>query len=164
VSFHVSAGQKIGICGRSGFVAFSTSLPFHCTDNHNRSGKSSLVMAIFRALDKSLLTGQILINGLDIQSIPLQTLRESLRQEYFQTKHASLTFEPQLSSPAPGHLACVCAGEYRSPRKSYGSRTLVDHGKGRHLMCDPGLAGKNGYLVGGRGLLVNWPGNWVLHL
>ncbi|KAJ7493649.1 P-loop containing nucleoside triphosphate hydrolase protein [Mycena latifolia] len=60
VSFHVSAGQKIGICGRSG------------------SGKSTITLAIFRGLDQSLMTGQILINSVDTQSIPLETLRQSM--------------------------------------------------------------------------------------
>ncbi|KAJ7618244.1 P-loop containing nucleoside triphosphate hydrolase protein [Mycena polygramma] len=60
VSFHISAGQKIGICGRSG------------------SGKSSLIFAIFRGLDQSLMAGEILLNGVDTQTIPLNTLRESL--------------------------------------------------------------------------------------
>ncbi|KAJ7703885.1 P-loop containing nucleoside triphosphate hydrolase protein [Mycena rosella] len=60
VSFHISAGQKIGICGRSG------------------SGKSSLILAIFRGLDQALMAGEILINGLDTQTIPLETLRQSL--------------------------------------------------------------------------------------
>ncbi|KAJ7635711.1 P-loop containing nucleoside triphosphate hydrolase protein [Mycena polygramma] len=60
VSFHISAGQKIGICGRSG------------------SGKSSLIFAIFRGLDQSLMAGEILLNGVDTQTIPLSALRESL--------------------------------------------------------------------------------------
>ncbi|KAJ7092347.1 multidrug resistance-associated protein 1-like protein [Mycena belliarum] len=60
VSFDALAGTKIGICGRSG------------------SGKSSLILAIFRGLDQSLVRGQVLVNSVDIQSIPLETLRESL--------------------------------------------------------------------------------------
>ncbi|KAJ7433880.1 P-loop containing nucleoside triphosphate hydrolase protein [Mycena galericulata] len=60
VSFHISAGQKVGVCGRSG------------------SGKSSLILAIFRGLNQSLMAGQILVNGVDTQTIPLETLRESL--------------------------------------------------------------------------------------
>ncbi|KAF8183862.1 P-loop containing nucleoside triphosphate hydrolase protein [Mycena galopus ATCC 62051] len=60
VSFHISAGQKVGVCGRSG------------------SGKSSLILAIFRGLEQSLMSGQILVNGLDTQTIPLDALRESL--------------------------------------------------------------------------------------
>ncbi|KAJ6558333.1 P-loop containing nucleoside triphosphate hydrolase protein [Mycena capillaripes] len=60
VSFHISAAQKVGVCGRSG------------------SGKSSLILAIFRGLDQSLMAGQILVNGLDTQTISLDTLRGSL--------------------------------------------------------------------------------------
>ncbi|KAJ7151958.1 P-loop containing nucleoside triphosphate hydrolase protein [Mycena filopes] len=60
VSFHISRGQKIGICGRSG------------------SGKSTLIMALFRGLEPSLMSGQVLINGRDIQSAPLEILRNSM--------------------------------------------------------------------------------------
>ncbi|CAL1707862.1 unnamed protein product [Somion occarium] len=60
IFFEVQGGQKIGICGRSG------------------SGKSSLVLALLRALDESLTVGRILIDGIDTRSLPLGTLRKSL--------------------------------------------------------------------------------------
>ncbi|KAJ7589613.1 P-loop containing nucleoside triphosphate hydrolase protein [Mycena floridula] len=60
VSFTAAAGQKIGICGRTG------------------SGKSSLIMALFRAVDPSLMSGQVFIDGVDTQTIPLTKLRDSM--------------------------------------------------------------------------------------
>ncbi|EIN12078.1 P-loop containing nucleoside triphosphate hydrolase protein [Punctularia strigosozonata HHB-11173 SS5] len=60
VSFRISGGKKVGVCGRTG------------------SGKSTLIMALFRALDDSLLDGRILIDDLDTQSISVTTLRGSL--------------------------------------------------------------------------------------
>ncbi|KAJ6545144.1 P-loop containing nucleoside triphosphate hydrolase protein [Mycena capillaripes] len=60
VSFQASPGQKIGICGRSG------------------SGKSSLIMALFRAVDPSLMSGRVFVNGVDTQTLSLATLRESM--------------------------------------------------------------------------------------
>ncbi|KAK7692905.1 hypothetical protein QCA50_004541 [Cerrena zonata] len=60
VSFNVPAGHKIGICGRSG------------------SGKSSMIMALLRGLDESLISGRVLIDGIDIRTVPLGTLRKSL--------------------------------------------------------------------------------------
>lgn len=61
VSFTVKGGQRIGICGRTG------------------SGKSSTVMALFRAMDQSLVSGRILLDGVDIATVPLALLRDSLR-------------------------------------------------------------------------------------
>ncbi|KAF8312113.1 P-loop containing nucleoside triphosphate hydrolase protein [Clavulina sp. PMI_390] len=60
ISFVVRGGQKIGICGRTG------------------SGKSSTVLSLFRAMDQSLVGGQILLDGVDIATVPLALLRNSI--------------------------------------------------------------------------------------
>ncbi|KAK7050729.1 P-loop containing nucleoside triphosphate hydrolase protein [Favolaschia claudopus] len=60
VSFSVAAGQKIGICGRTG------------------SGKSSLIMALFRAVEPALLTGEVLLDGVDTKTMRLAELRDSM--------------------------------------------------------------------------------------
>ncbi|XP_077982708.1 ATP-binding cassette sub-family C member 9-like [Glandiceps talaboti] len=58
VTLHFMPGQKIGICGRTG------------------SGKSSLMLALFRIIDTC--NGRIIMDGIDISHIPLQTLRSRL--------------------------------------------------------------------------------------
>ncbi|KAK7017726.1 P-loop containing nucleoside triphosphate hydrolase protein [Favolaschia claudopus] len=60
ISFDLRGGQKIGICGRTG------------------SGKSSTVLSLFRGIDQHLVSGQILIDGLDISTISIKHLRESM--------------------------------------------------------------------------------------
>ncbi|CAG7720775.1 unnamed protein product [Allacma fusca] len=56
--YSITPNQKVGICGRSG------------------CGKSTLLMSLFRISDIS--KGKILIDGVDIQKIPLLKLRTSL--------------------------------------------------------------------------------------
>ncbi|KAH8602264.1 P-loop containing nucleoside triphosphate hydrolase protein [Bisporella sp. PMI_857] len=58
VNLKIEAGQKIGLCGRTG------------------SGKSSLVMTIFRMLD--IESGSIFIDGLDIATLPRDEIRSRL--------------------------------------------------------------------------------------
>ncbi|KAJ7664453.1 P-loop containing nucleoside triphosphate hydrolase protein [Mycena polygramma] len=60
VSFQITAGQKIGVCGRTG------------------SGKSSLIMALFRAVDPSFISGHIFVDGVDTRTLPLDDLRNSI--------------------------------------------------------------------------------------
>uniref|UniRef100_A0A3B1INS5 ATP binding cassette subfamily C member 8 n=1 Tax=Astyanax mexicanus TaxID=7994 RepID=A0A3B1INS5_ASTMX len=55
VNAHIKPGQKVGICGRTG------------------SGKSSFSLALFRLVDQ--FEGRIIIDGIDIAKLPLQTLR-----------------------------------------------------------------------------------------
>ncbi|XP_041934530.1 ATP-binding cassette sub-family C member 9 isoform X5 [Alosa alosa] len=58
VSAYINPGQKVGICGRTG------------------SGKSSLSLAFFNLVD--VYHGKIVIDGIDICKLPLQTLRSRL--------------------------------------------------------------------------------------
>ncbi|KAJ6465983.1 P-loop containing nucleoside triphosphate hydrolase protein [Mycena vulgaris] len=60
LSFELKGGLKIGICGRTG------------------SGKSSTVLSLFRGIDQHLVTGKIVIDGVDISTVPLKKLRESM--------------------------------------------------------------------------------------
>ncbi|KAK2127563.1 P-loop containing nucleoside triphosphate hydrolase protein [Fusarium oxysporum II5] len=55
ISLSIEAGQKIGICGRTG------------------SGKSSMVSCLFRMVD--LHGGQIIVDGLDISTLPREEVR-----------------------------------------------------------------------------------------
>ncbi|KAL8973607.1 MAG: hypothetical protein Q9197_002152 [Variospora fuerteventurae] len=58
LTLSIRAGEKVGICGRTG------------------SGKSSLIMAIFRMLE--LKTGSITIDGVDISTIPRKEVRSRI--------------------------------------------------------------------------------------
>ncbi|XP_022255531.1 ATP-binding cassette sub-family C member 9-like [Limulus polyphemus] len=58
VTLNIKPGEKVGICGRTG------------------SGKSSLVMGLFRLLNIS--DGKIRIDGVNVTDIPLSTLRTKL--------------------------------------------------------------------------------------
>ncbi|KAM6926321.1 ATP-binding cassette sub-family C member 8 isoform 2-T2 [Lycodopsis pacificus] len=58
VNANIQPGQKVGICGRTG------------------SGKSSFSLAFFRMVD--MFEGRIVIDGIDIAKLPLQTLRSRL--------------------------------------------------------------------------------------
>jgi ATP-binding cassette, subfamily C (CFTR/MRP), member 1 len=58
VDFHIEGGEKIGIAGRTG------------------SGKSSLMISIFRIQDLSM--GCIIIDGIDTRTIPRSTLRSRI--------------------------------------------------------------------------------------
>ncbi|KAJ7737650.1 P-loop containing nucleoside triphosphate hydrolase protein [Mycena olivaceomarginata] len=60
LSFEVPGGIKIGICGRTG------------------SGKSSTVLALFRGIDQHFVTGKISVDGVDISTLSLKHLRESM--------------------------------------------------------------------------------------
>ncbi|KAI8633154.1 putative ABC transporter [Xylariaceae sp. FL1651] len=58
VSFSIAAGEKVGICGRTG------------------SGKSSLILTLLQMLDRR--GGRVLLDDVDLATIPRQTIRSRL--------------------------------------------------------------------------------------
>ncbi|PWN50302.1 hypothetical protein IE53DRAFT_411000 [Violaceomyces palustris] len=60
LSFEIRAGEKVGIIGRTG------------------SGKSSLVSSLLRTTSEGLKKGRILIDGIDISRLDLETLRSKI--------------------------------------------------------------------------------------
>uniref|UniRef100_A0A093V8Q9 Multidrug resistance-associated protein 1 n=1 Tax=Talaromyces marneffei PM1 TaxID=1077442 RepID=A0A093V8Q9_TALMA len=78
VSMHILPGQKIGICGRTG------------------SGKSSSLLALFRLLE--VVSGRILLDGLDLASVNQETVRSRLnglsQEPYFLTGSVRLNVDP----------------------------------------------------------------------
>ncbi|CAF0930494.1 unnamed protein product [Adineta ricciae] len=60
INLNIKSHHKIGIIGRTG------------------AGKSSIFQALFRLTDKSTVTGQLLIDGIDISRISLRNLRSKL--------------------------------------------------------------------------------------
>ncbi|EIN04585.1 P-loop containing nucleoside triphosphate hydrolase protein [Punctularia strigosozonata HHB-11173 SS5] len=60
VSFAVRGGSKIALCGRTG------------------SGKSSVLLALLSGVDKNLIQGEILVDGVDVNDVPFSRLRSSM--------------------------------------------------------------------------------------
>ncbi|PMD29625.1 hypothetical protein L207DRAFT_615485 [Hyaloscypha variabilis F] len=82
VSLSIEAGQKIGVCGRTG------------------SGKTSLVLSIFRMIEMT--GGTITIDGLDISKIPRHEIRSRLigvpQDSYLLTGSIRLNVDPKRGS------------------------------------------------------------------
>ncbi|KAF8145129.1 P-loop containing nucleoside triphosphate hydrolase protein [Mycena galopus ATCC 62051] len=74
LSFELQGGLKIGICGRP----LEITLPTRRLNAVTGSGKSSTVLALFRGIDQHLVSGKIVVDGVDISTVPLKDLRESM--------------------------------------------------------------------------------------
>lgn len=91
VSMHILPGQKVGICGRTG------------------SGKSSSLLALFQLLE--VISGRILLDGLDLASLNQETIRSRLnglsQEPYFLTGSVRLNLDPYKTINDDGPLIRV---------------------------------------------------------
>ena len=82
LSLSIKAGEKVGICGRSG------------------SGKSSLVLSLFRMIE--LQEGSIIIDGIDISALPRDVVRSRLnaipQEPFFLSGSIRLNLDPYEKS------------------------------------------------------------------
>ncbi|KAF4977469.1 hypothetical protein FZEAL_6033 [Fusarium zealandicum] len=84
VSLNIEAGEKVGICGRTGRLAdpiHNTRFGFLLSSMTNKtsftiSGKSSLFLSFLRLLDSS--SGDIIIDDVPLASLPRDTIRSRL--------------------------------------------------------------------------------------
>ena len=79
----IEPGKKLGICGRTG------------------SGKSTITRALLAAVDSSNVTGQILIDGVDISTVPIDILRSSIGLVSFKLGHCFGTDIPPMTASSP---------------------------------------------------------------
>jgi ABC-type multidrug transport system fused ATPase/permease subunit len=82
VSLHVPPGTTLGVVGRTGecysiYFTLADPLSYQISDFLLGSGKSSLLLTLFRLVEVER-GGNIEIDGIDIRSVSLQTLRQSL--------------------------------------------------------------------------------------
>lgn len=78
--------KRSGFVGERGSFGLPLPLAYQCSIFWvHRSGKSSLIMALFRAVDPSLMSGQVIVGGVDTRTLRLAELRESLGCVLFST-------------------------------------------------------------------------------
>jgi len=91
VSFDIKPGQKVAICGRTG------------------SGKSSLILSLFRMMEE--FSGQIIIDGIDISSIPRQEIRSKIicisQEPFLFTASVRTNADPSESASDPAIMEAL---------------------------------------------------------
>ncbi|GAB1316857.1 hypothetical protein MFIFM68171_07067 [Madurella fahalii] len=104
LSLSIAAGDKIGICGRTG------------------SGKTSLLMTLFRLVD--LQSGSISVDGIDIATVPRQEVRRRIsgvpQQPFLLKGSVRLNADPMgaASDEAILHAPRLITPSALSPRRS----------------------------------------------
>lgn len=76
VSFSIQAGEKVAVCGRTGRYGSTCLTARRKILTQHDSGKSSLLATLLRMLE--LQSGTITIDGIDITSVPCDTVRKRL--------------------------------------------------------------------------------------
>ncbi|PYI11439.1 putative multidrug resistance protein [Aspergillus sclerotiicarbonarius CBS 121057] len=75
ISLHISPGEKIGICGRTGRFVYTDQMP-KLLPNPYHSGKSSLLLSVLRLIELS--SGTIVIDDLDLQTLSREAIRSRI--------------------------------------------------------------------------------------
>lgn len=97
LSMSIRAGEKIGVCGRSG------------------SGKSSLLLALFRMLELQMPESTITIDGVDIATVPRQRVRTALnavpQEPYFLKGSVRFNADPRGLHNDGEIISAICKVE-----------------------------------------------------
>ncbi|MCJ1282757.1 hypothetical protein MMC26_002082 [Xylographa opegraphella] len=124
LTLSIPAGSKIGICGRSG------------------SGKSSLILSLFRMLD--LQAGSILIDGINIVNLQRGELRSRLnavpQDPYFLSGSIRMNLDPYETASDDAMVTALRKVQLWGTIQAHGglggemSTTILSHGQ-RQLFC-----------------------------
>ena len=144
ISLSIEAGEKIGICGRTGRYITIIPYSFIKKSAYHKffSGKSSLILALVRMIELS--SGTITIDGLDITTMPRHYIRSRLnaisQEPFFLTGTVRLNLDPYESSSDEAMIDVLkrvqlwATIEARGGLNSLLGEDMLSHGQ-RQLFC-----------------------------
>lgn len=142
VTLSIEAGQKVGVCGRTGRYDFCPSLQLQKLIILISSGKTSLILSLFQMIDRT--GGTVMIDGIDTATIPREDIRSRIvgvpQDSYLLAGSVRLNADPKHIATDPAIIDALKSVQLWDNIKEKGGldtdieKIFLSHGQ-KQLFC-----------------------------